>query len=75
MMNNVKTMNENHKSYFNITHLLVWDLWYGISMKEKVNEINPIRIPKTLKPLKGMLNKDSEVKSLSKIRHGLKYWS
>jgi hypothetical protein len=36
------------------------------SMKEKVNEVDPIRIPKTLKPLKGMLNKDSVVKSLSK---------
>jgi hypothetical protein len=37
------------------------------SMKEEVNEIDPIRIPKTLKPSKGMLNKDSEVKSLSKL--------
>lgn len=42
------------------------------SMKEEVNEMEPIRIPKTLKPSKGMLNKDSEVKSLSKIGHGLK---
>ncbi len=45
------------------------------SMKEEVNEMDPIRIPKTLKPLKGMLNKDRDVKSLSKIGHGLKDWS
>jgi hypothetical protein len=42
------------------------------SMKEEENEMDPIIIPKTLKPLKGMLNKDNEVKSLSKTRHGLK---
>ncbi len=43
-------------------------LWYGIFNERRVNEVDSIIIPKALNPLKGMLNKDNEVKSLSKSK-------
>jgi hypothetical protein len=60
-------MGQNPENYLNFTHLWKIYMLEIFQWEFSMNEVDPIRLQKTLKLSKGVLSKINGVKSLSKL--------